>query len=34
LPVVSSPEGALGISLVGPKDSDLELLSFAKALAI
>lgn len=34
LPVVSSSEGALGISLVGPKDSDLELLSFAKALAI
>jgi amidase len=34
LPVVSSTEGALGISLVGPKDSDMELLSFAKALAI
>jgi amidase len=34
LPVVFSPEGALGISLVGPKDSDLELLSFAKVLAI
>jgi amidase len=34
LPVVSSAEGALGISLVGPKDSDMELLLFAKALAI
>lgn len=34
LPVVSSAEGALGISLVGPKDFDMELLSFAKALAI
>ena len=34
LPVVSSSEGALGISLVGPKDSDMELLHFAKALAI
>jgi len=34
LPAVSSTEGALGISLVGPKDSDMELLSFAKALAI
>ena len=34
LPVVFSPEGALGISLIGPKDSDLELLSFAKVLAI
>ena len=34
LPFVSGSEGALGISLVGPKDSDLELLSFAKALAI
>ena len=34
LPVVSSTEGALGISLVGPKDSDMQLLHFAKALAI
>jgi amidase len=34
LPAVSSSEGALGISLIGPKDSDMELLSFAKALAI
>ena len=34
LPVVYSSEGALGISLVGPKDSDMELLHFAKALAI
>ena len=34
LPAVSSTEGALGISLVGPKDSDMQLLHFAKALAI
>lgn len=34
LPVISSTEGALGISLVGPKDSDMQLLHFAKALAI
>jgi amidase len=34
LPAVSSAEGALGISLVGPKDSDMQLLHFAKALAI
>ena len=34
LPVLSSAEGALGISLIGPKGSDMELLSFAKALAI
>ena len=34
LPVVYSSEGALGISLVGPKDSDMKLLHFAKALAI
>ena len=34
LPVVSSIEGALGISLVGPKDSDMELLHFAKTLKI
>ncbi len=34
LPVVSNSEGALGISLVGPKDSDMELLHFAKTLAI
>ena len=34
LPVVFSTEGALGISLVGPKDSDMELLHFAKTLNI
>jgi amidase len=34
LPVVSSTEGALGISLVGSKDSDMELLHFAKTLNI
>lgn len=34
LPALSSAEGALGLSLIGPKDSDMELLSFVKTLVI
>ena len=34
LPIVNTSDGAFGISLVGPKDSDMELLNIVKNLII